>query len=317
MEKPGPSLSPRKPVPIRKHYFAFGSNMSLQQMTHRCPNSKFIGRATLRHYQWMINQRGFANVVPSKGDWVEGLIFEIDAEDERRLDKNEGVAKPCFIQGDSGPTAPCYRKAYRTLSIHRAQKALYRRPVSWIVEKGGPARVVAEAEKDGDSVRNLHSIMKDNVLVYLSPEFVGRGLPRAEYVKRINRGVYDARVLGITPDYIERFIRRCIPPDGQAGLKTKLYLLKQDVCVQQEQVREFNVERGAGRQRRTASRNTLVQDTTRDINHDRRPSTSLGRLSHSQSINRLVERQTREGRMATRSLSLSTPWSHERNCSVC
>ncbi|KAF2790368.1 AIG2 family protein, partial [Melanomma pulvis-pyrius CBS 109.77] len=192
-------------------YFAFGSNLSLTQMARRCPNSKYIGRATLPHYRWMINQRGYANVVPSNGDWVEGLVFEIDSEDERRLDRSEGVAKRLYVEGENGPIAPCYRKEYRNLTIHRAQKSLFRRPIPWIVEKGGVVRVLTEAEKEGGSVRPLCSMTKENVLVYASPDFVKYGNPKEEYIKRINRGVSDARALGMTQDYIERFIRTSIP----------------------------------------------------------------------------------------------------------
>lgn len=45
-------------------YFAYGSNLSPQQMAHRCPDSIFLGKATLRWWRWQVNERGVANVVP-------------------------------------------------------------------------------------------------------------------------------------------------------------------------------------------------------------------------------------------------------------
>jgi gamma-glutamylcyclotransferase len=223
-----PSPLVRKPPLIRTLYFAFGSNLSLSQMARRCPNSKYIGRATLAHYQWMINERGYANVIPSNGDWVEGLVFEIDSEDERRLDKNEGTAKQLYISGESGPTAPCYRKDYKTMKIHRAQKALYRRPVSWILDSGGVTQVLTDAEKEGASVRHFSSMRQEDVLVYASTDFVKPGFPKEEYARRINIGVQDARALGMTEVYIERFIRKSIPPAGQANMGSKMYPMKQE-----------------------------------------------------------------------------------------
>lgn len=103
-------------------YFAYGSNLSPEQMARRCPDSIFLGKATLRGHRWQINERGVANLAPgpvpaagskagkstrgrsrSGGDdykdgkedanVVEGLIYAISAADERQLDSYEGVAK--------------------------------------------------------------------------------------------------------------------------------------------------------------------------------------------------------------------------------
>lgn len=94
-------------------YFAHGSNISPEQMAHRCPDSIFLGKATLPEYRWQVNERGVANVVPvpkrspqedrkgrrgrnrDDGDdaVVEGLVYAISEEDERKLDLYEGVAK--------------------------------------------------------------------------------------------------------------------------------------------------------------------------------------------------------------------------------
>lgn len=100
-------------------YFAYGSNLSPEQMARRCPDSIFLGKATLRGHRWQVNERGVANLVPvtvpatrsgskaggsrgrsRSGDdredsdaVVEGLIYAISVADERQLDSYEGVAK--------------------------------------------------------------------------------------------------------------------------------------------------------------------------------------------------------------------------------
>ncbi|KAF3226249.1 hypothetical protein TWF106_000743 [Orbilia oligospora] len=72
-------------------YFAYGSNLSFEQMARRCPQSRYVGRARLHGYQFQINERGFANVVERLGLFVEGLCYRLHPEDEVRLDRAEGV----------------------------------------------------------------------------------------------------------------------------------------------------------------------------------------------------------------------------------
>ncbi|MBI3039282.1 gamma-glutamylcyclotransferase [bacterium] len=74
-----------------KYYFAYGSNMWETQIIKRCPDSRKIGIARLSGYRWIISSRGFANVVISNKDAVEGILYEISASDESTLDKCEGV----------------------------------------------------------------------------------------------------------------------------------------------------------------------------------------------------------------------------------
>jgi len=40
--------------------------------------------------RWIINDRGYANIIPSLGDNVYGLSFELTTEDESSLDNYEG-----------------------------------------------------------------------------------------------------------------------------------------------------------------------------------------------------------------------------------
>ncbi|KAK0632969.1 hypothetical protein B0T14DRAFT_49155 [Immersiella caudata] len=76
-----------------KIYFGYGSNLWQDQMARRCPLSPFTGVGRLTGYQWIINSRGYANIVKTGSDTDEvwGLIYELPPEDEARLDINEGV----------------------------------------------------------------------------------------------------------------------------------------------------------------------------------------------------------------------------------
>jgi gamma-glutamylcyclotransferase (GGCT)/AIG2-like uncharacterized protein YtfP len=70
--------------------------MSLEQMNQRCPESVKIGKGILKNYMWIINSRGFANVVKSPSDYVEGTVYVISKQDEDTLDKKEGVKLGCY-----------------------------------------------------------------------------------------------------------------------------------------------------------------------------------------------------------------------------
>ena len=42
---------------------------------------------------WIINQRGYANIIPSSGDYVYGFIYELNPENEASLDIYEGAPR--------------------------------------------------------------------------------------------------------------------------------------------------------------------------------------------------------------------------------
>lgn len=180
-------------------YFAYGSNLHLKQMKRRCPNSKYIGKARLVDYRWQINERGYANVIEAEGHWVDGLVYEINPADEAKLDINEGVSKNA------------YTKRQLEVQLHRAPSTLYRRPVSWIVNRGGPSKIHRQAKKEGQKTAEHGEHWVQEVLVYISLNYIQDSPPKDEYVNRINLGIVDARALGIDEDYISNCIRPLIP----------------------------------------------------------------------------------------------------------
>jgi hypothetical protein len=80
-------------------YFAYGSNMHLQQMAKRCPDSTIFGIGRLRSYKWQVNTRGGGNVVEGDaGDSVEGIVFKVSSNDIEKLRFCEGVEKQYFVE---------------------------------------------------------------------------------------------------------------------------------------------------------------------------------------------------------------------------
>ena len=71
-----------------KYYIAYGSNLSVEQMAHRCPDAEVVGTAVLAG--WRLLFKGCATIEPSKGKSTPVLIWRISPRDEKRLDVYEG-----------------------------------------------------------------------------------------------------------------------------------------------------------------------------------------------------------------------------------
>ncbi|KAK0701878.1 hypothetical protein B0T26DRAFT_757852 [Lasiosphaeria miniovina] len=179
-------------------YFAYGSNLSLDQMAARCPQSTFRGRAVLPDFQWQINQRGVANIVPRAGSSVHGLVYELGAGDEKRLDRNEGVR------------AGFYSKALLPVVLHPATDALQMRTAR-IVTMGGAAGVVHDFDKLVGLGSRPRARLEPEVLVYVSETYVQTGEPRDEYVDRMNRAMEDGVAMGIPTAFFLNTVREHIP----------------------------------------------------------------------------------------------------------
>ena len=86
-----------KPYPIA-YYFAYGSNISSVQMRTRCPDAIFNGAGYLKDYDFLINERGVATIIPQEGSIVYGVIWEVSPKDIESLDIYEGVRQGIYIK---------------------------------------------------------------------------------------------------------------------------------------------------------------------------------------------------------------------------
>ncbi|KAI9857584.1 MAG: hypothetical protein M1813_008176 [Trichoglossum hirsutum] len=163
-----PTIPEQQSSPL---YFGFGSNMWLDQMKRRCPGSPYVGIAILEGWKWIINRRGYANVVRSDGDIVYGLVYELSGVDEGVLDRCEGV--PYMY----------------TKEIHQIE--LFRKGMG----------LPGEGSK-GEAVSGL---------VYVDVKRVLEGDPQEEYIGRMNMAIEDVLKVGVPQWYIDKYIRKSIP----------------------------------------------------------------------------------------------------------
>ena len=76
-------------------YFAYGSNINLQQMGYRCPGAEIFGPAVLEGYDLVFRGgsrrgSGVATVIPKEGSQGYGLLWQITSGNEKSLDIYEG-----------------------------------------------------------------------------------------------------------------------------------------------------------------------------------------------------------------------------------
>lgn len=72
-------------------YFAFGSNLDVDQMASRCPDALQVGAATLPDHRLVF--RSVADVEPADGQEVPGGLWWISERDLAALDRYEGFPR--------------------------------------------------------------------------------------------------------------------------------------------------------------------------------------------------------------------------------
>ena len=83
----------------RRLYVAYGSNLNLEQMKHRCPTSRLLGTGVINDYELQFKgfpTSAYATIAPKVGASVPVGVWEIGWMDERYLDRYEGYPSHYF-----------------------------------------------------------------------------------------------------------------------------------------------------------------------------------------------------------------------------
>lgn len=88
-------------------YFAYGSNMSPQQMAWRCPGARPVGRAVLRDWRFHANTRGSASIMRRQGSEVHGVLWRCNAAHIHALDRYEGISWGNYRRRHKTVFLPC------------------------------------------------------------------------------------------------------------------------------------------------------------------------------------------------------------------
>lgn len=95
---------------MKKLYFAYGSNLNLDQMKKRCPDSAGVSPAVLSG--WKLVERTYADIEEAPGECVNGALYEISDQDLANLDRYEGYPEYYTRREVMVSSAGVYRKAW-------------------------------------------------------------------------------------------------------------------------------------------------------------------------------------------------------------
>ena len=173
------ALSPEVEHDVDSIYFGYGSNLWMEQMILRCPTSIHIGVGRLPGFRWLINDRGYANIISSSNveSVVYGLVYRLRPSDERALDRNEGV-----------PVA--YTKEIINVEF-------------WASYNNGKPVELDEKPRT------------EQMLVYIDRTRLVESHPKEEYIHRMNMGITDGLKQGIPKDYFDQILRKFIPANAK------------------------------------------------------------------------------------------------------
>lgn len=85
----------------KRLYVAYGSNLNIRQMKHRCPTAKLYGTGEIENYELQFKGQpnsAFATIAPKEGASVPVAVWEIQPRDEKSLDRYEGYPSHYFKQ---------------------------------------------------------------------------------------------------------------------------------------------------------------------------------------------------------------------------
>ncbi|OBK27691.1 replication protein [Mycobacterium asiaticum] len=172
-------------MPVRRHpYFAYGSNLCVEQMAKRCPDAGDPRPALLCDHDWLINERGVATVEPVAGTEVHGVLWQLSDHDLTVLDSAEGVPvryrrDRLTVYTDTGP-APAWvyidprvvpgppRPGYLTRIINGAVH--HGLPQRWIdfLHRWDPTHWPRPVVADGTGPQSLSELQNEPGMVEVS-----------------------------------------------------------------------------------------------------------------------------------------------------
>ena len=203
-------------------YFAYGSNLSPEQMSVRCRASSSssipMAIARLDNWKWIVCKRGYANIVelppsPAPVDppqpevdspTVWGVLYNMTGADEATLDRYEGhsewrnpdpvpnpdqrtVREKPFVQGHWD-----YNKQYIPVTVTR-----------WLVPDPHVRLGIPESSCGLESP-------PITVLAYVDEKRTIEGEINYNYIGRMNRAIRQGIALGIPQTWINTVLRRWV-----------------------------------------------------------------------------------------------------------
>lgn len=144
-------------------YIAYGSNLNLEQMKHRCPTAEVMGTAELKN--WRLWFRGgahsaVATIERGPGFTVPVLIWRLQPQDELSLDHYEGF--PFLYRKETLRVTLNGKRVYVMVYIMNESNHPYGMPSVWYLStiKAGYQSAGFDIGILSDAVRKSKEAMK-------------------------------------------------------------------------------------------------------------------------------------------------------------
>ena len=140
----GDSKDKGRVVKVKRLYIAYGSNLNLKQMEHRCKTAKVYGRGMLKGYRLLFKGspgNAYLTIEPKAGEEVPVVIWEIQPSDEKELDRYEGY--PSFYYKENIPVE------LETGETVTAMVYIMTKKIKDRIELNLPSKSYLEAVKEG------------------------------------------------------------------------------------------------------------------------------------------------------------------------
>ncbi|GFP59429.1 hypothetical protein TASIC1_0013012500 [Trichoderma asperellum] len=192
-------------------YFAYGSNLSTEQMRERCPYSTAVGLGKMTGWKWIINRRGYANIVKLGEEDEDAEMREEDEEEDSEEEEVKEQKGKGVMQANGEEVSEVYGMLY-LLPTEDEERLDRCEGVPWAYEKAyleadWVSHTQAVSTNGGTFVREELTPVK--VLVYIDRKRIREGPPKEEYVGRMERGIRDAvENWGMSEEYADRVMRR-------------------------------------------------------------------------------------------------------------
>ncbi|KAI8629836.1 hypothetical protein F5Y19DRAFT_432117 [Xylariaceae sp. FL1651] len=230
-------------------YFAYGSNLSTTQMRQRCPRSPSIGLAYLSGWAWVINERGYANIVKRKPQDTDFTSRNESAQDQdsspslitdgaaerTQTTQRTGVSVGEELGGTPGVYGVVYRLhpadeemldlyegvpdsyEHETLDASWADSSGPNLPPSTIISSSASTATRSKTETGTRPQPDANDTLNKTgtnirLLAYVDYQRVTPSAPKDEYVGRMNRGIEEAMAeWGLPAAYVDQVLRPFIP----------------------------------------------------------------------------------------------------------
>ena len=155
-------------------YFGYASNLSPVTMKQRCPGALYVGLGVLKGWKWMINETGYANIIPGNDeDEVYGSLCFLPRRDELALDESEGVP--------------------------------------WLYEK--KTVKVTRLLSDEEEKEYGGQVPEVEAMTYVDVQRLTEGKIEREYIVWIKKAIEEGTKCGMPASYAEKYIKRFLPTD--------------------------------------------------------------------------------------------------------